>query len=176
MKYVYILIAVALLVGGYFLINTLSSNQQDQQSQEVPEGYHRMPDGTLMRNSGVEGMGAMEEMRQDMQEQEDTSASADTAEAIPADAKVFEVRGSNYAFDVQEITVAKGDTVVINFQSTGGFHDWTVDVFDAQTQKVQPGTQTSVTFVADEAGTFEYYCSVGDHRARGMVGTLTVTE
>lgn len=33
---------------------------------------------------------------------------------------------------------------------------------------------TSVTFVADTLGTFEYYCSVGNHRAQGMVGNLVV--
>jgi len=39
---------------------------------------------------------------------------------------------------------------------------------------VTPGTPTSVTFVADKTGTFEYYCSVGNHRAQGMVGKLIV--
>jgi len=42
------------------------------------------------------------------------------------------------------------------------------------TDKVQaPGT-TSVEFVADQEGAFEYYCSVGNHRQQGMKGTLIV--
>lgn len=91
-------------------------------------------------------------------------------------AKVFEVGGENFAFDVKEIKVKKGDTVKINFTSVSGFHDWVVDEFDAKTAQVNTGGKTSVTFVADQAGTFEYYCSVGQHRAMGMIGKLIVEE
>lgn len=45
-----------------------------------------------------------------------------------------------------------------------------------KTTQVNTGATTSVEFVADQVGNFEYYCSVGQHRANGMVGTLTVTE
>lgn len=87
---------------------------------------------------------------------------------------VFNVKGSNFSFDVKEIDVTEGDTVTINFESTDGFHDWVVDEFNAATAQVNPGTPTSVTFVADKAGTYEYYCSVGEHRSMGMVGALVV--
>ena len=33
---------------------------------------------------------------------------------------------------------------------------------------------TFVEFTVDKTGTFEYYCSVGQHRANGMVGNLIV--
>lgn len=87
---------------------------------------------------------------------------------------VIEISGFNYGYSQDEIRVKEGDTVTINFVSDDGFHDWVVDEFDAATEKVRPGTPTSVTFVADTAGTYEYYCSVGSHRAQGMVGTLIV--
>jgi plastocyanin len=65
--------------------------------------------------------------------------------------------------------------VRIEFTALEGFHDWKVDVFDAATEKVRPENgMTSVEFVADAIGTFEYYCSVGQHRAQGMVGNLIV--
>ncbi len=87
---------------------------------------------------------------------------------------VVEISGKNFEYDVTEIKVSQGDTVTINFTSTSGFHDWVVDEFDAKTAQVNAGGETSVTFVADKAGTYEYYCSVGNHRAQGMVGTLIV--
>ncbi len=90
------------------------------------------------------------------------------------EAHVFTVTGVNFAFNLEEITVKEGDTVTINFESESGFHDWVVDEFDAATQQVRPDTPTSVTFVADKKGTYEYYCSVGSHRANGMVGNLIV--
>tara|TARA_B100000686_G_C16341102_1_gene737961 strand:+ start:43 stop:552 length:510 start_codon:yes stop_codon:yes gene_type:complete len=86
----------------------------------------------------------------------------------------FDVIGGNFYYDMEEIRVSQGDTVTINFRSEDGYHDWVVDEFDAATAKVQTGETTSVTFVADQAGTFEYYCSVGSHRANGMVGNLIV--
>lgn len=96
-----------------------------------------------------------------------------------SDVKVFTVTGINFAFvqdDVEnpDIVVNVGDTVRIEFESTDGFHDWVVDEFNAATEKVRPGTPTVVEFVADKAGTFEYYCSVGSHRANGMVGKFIV--
>jgi len=70
--------------------------------------------------------------------------------------------------------VKEGDEVSITFRSVDGFHDWVVDEFDAATEKVETDGETTVTFIADKTGTFEYYCSVGQHRANGMVGTLIV--
>lgn len=86
----------------------------------------------------------------------------------------FNVKAVNFEFDTKELSVNEGDTVTINFESTSGFHDWKLDEFNAATKQVNPGTPTSVTFVADKAGVYEYYCSVGNHRAMGMVGKLTV--
>jgi len=88
----------------------------------------------------------------------------------------FTVLGSNFAYDLTKMEVKKGDTVTVTFRSTDGFHDWVVDEFSASTEQVSTGNETTVTFVADEVGEFEYYCSVGSHRAQGMVGTLVVTE
>jgi plastocyanin len=99
----------------------------------------------------------------------DTTPSITEAENV-----VIDIKGSNFAFDVKEIQVTEGDTVTINFESTEGFHDWVVDEFNAATAQVNPGTPTSVTFVADKAGTYEYYCSVMQHRSMGMIGALVV--
>jgi plastocyanin len=92
------------------------------------------------------------------------------------DSKVFTLTGKPYEFSKDEIHVNKGDTVTIIFESTEGLHDFVVDEFDAATEQVTPGVATSVTFVADKAGEFEFYCSVGNHRAQGMSGTLVVGE
>ena len=87
---------------------------------------------------------------------------------------VFNVKGTKFAYDKKELTVTEGDMVTINFESADGFHDWVIDEFNAATKQVDVGVPTSVTFVADKVGVFEYYCSVGNHRAMGMVGKLTV--
>ncbi len=89
--------------------------------------------------------------------------------------KEFAVTGKNFSFNPSEIKVKKGDTVRITFTSVGGFHDWVVDEFEnAETKQLQSGQSDTIEFVADKAGTFEYYCSVGNHRQMGMVGNLIV--
>lgn len=90
--------------------------------------------------------------------------------------KEFTVTGSNFRFAPATLTVKKGDTVKITFKNSGGMHDFVIDEFNARTKQIQGGAQETITFVADKAGSFEYYCSVGNHRAMGMKGTLTVTE
>ena len=94
-------------------------------------------------------------------------------------AKTFVLTGENFKFLMNggvnpDIRVKLGDKIRIEFSSTQGFHDWVVDEFNAATEQVRPGTPTFVEFVADKKGTFEYYCSVGTHRAAGMKGNLIV--
>ncbi|HSE34617.1 MAG TPA: peptidoglycan-binding protein [Candidatus Paceibacterota bacterium] len=90
--------------------------------------------------------------------------------------RVVELTAANFKFGAPEIKVKKGDRVRIELKVVDGFHDWVVDEFNAKTAQVKAGEKTTVEFVADKAGTFEYYCSVGQHRANGMVGKLIVEE
>ena len=92
----------------------------------------------------------------------------------------FVLTAENFKFmmgqdEAPTLRVKLGDTVKIEFSSIDGFHDWVVDEFDAATSKVRPEDgMTVVEFIAVTKGTFEYYCSVGSHRAFGMVGNLIV--
>ena len=94
--------------------------------------------------------------------------------AVESPLKTFDVSGINYAFSVTEIRVNLGERVKINFSSAGGFHDWVLDGYGVGTPRVSAGATTSVEFLADTPGAFEYFCSVGSHRILGMVGTLIV--
>ncbi len=88
--------------------------------------------------------------------------------------RVFNVDGGNYSFSLKDIKVKQGETVKIVFNNVGGTHNWVIDEFNASTDTIGTGQTSEVTFIADQAGTFEYYCSVGKHRELGMVGTLVV--
>jgi len=88
--------------------------------------------------------------------------------------KSFTVIGENFSYDLKEMKVKKGDKVRVTFRNNEGFHDWNLDEFGAKTNKLQANDEETIEFVADKAGTFEYYCSVGSHRAMGMVGKLIV--
>ncbi len=91
-----------------------------------------------------------------------------------ASVRKFTITGSNYKFSLPEIRVKKGETVEVTFTNEEAFHDWKIDEFNAGTAVIGAGKSETVTFVADKVGTFEYYCSVGNHRANGMKGNLIV--
>lgn len=90
--------------------------------------------------------------------------------------KEFTVEGNDFAFVPNSMTVQQGDTVRITFKNVEGFHDFVIDEFDVSTSQIGAGQTEVVEFVADQAGTFEYYCSVGQHRKMGMKGTLIVED
>lgn len=105
-----------------------------------------------------------------------TTTATTTRATLPSNAKQFTVNGANFSFTPSTISVKKGDTVVIHFVNTGGFHDFKIDDFTVATPRINGGQTADITFVASKVGSFEYYCSVGSHRAMGMKGTLTVTQ
>lgn len=88
----------------------------------------------------------------------------------------IKVLGANFKFDPAEITVKKGEKVRLTLKGGDMLHDWVVDELGLATAKIKAGEVTSIEFTPTKVGTFEYYCSVGSHRAMGMVGNLIVTE
>jgi plastocyanin len=91
--------------------------------------------------------------------------------------KEIEITNRGLVFSVSEMRVNVGDTVRVTFTNGGGRHDWVLDEFDgAQTDVIRAGQSQTVEFVADKAGTFEFYCSVPGHRQAGMYGTFVVVE
>ncbi|OGI64787.1 hypothetical protein A3H53_00485 [Candidatus Nomurabacteria bacterium RIFCSPLOWO2_02_FULL_40_10] len=106
---------------------------------------------------------------------ENTSGSPTVADA-PSTIKEFTITSKNFSFTPALITVKKGERVKITFENSAGFHDFKIDEYGLATKKTQSPTTEVLEFTADKVGSFEYYCSVGSHRATGMKGTLKVTE
>lgn len=96
------------------------------------------------------------------------------AKIVAGEAKTFTVEGSSFKFVPNIIKVKKGDTVTVTFKNVGGTHDFVIDEYDVKTNQIGDGEEEDVEFVADKIGTFEFYCSVGNHRQMGMTGKLVV--
>ena len=103
-----------------------------------------------------------------------STPTASPSPIIQAQVKIFTVTAKNFSFTPAEMRVNKGDTVKIILNNTEGFHDLVIDEFKVKVNKITAGTTETVKFIADKSGQFEYYCSIGDHRAKGMRGTLIV--
>ncbi len=139
----------------------------------TPNEHQEIPSGQTTTNTDPDGP--------DYQPNKQNTSS-DASLSVPPIAvktrveKSFTITGSNFAFAPKQIAVKKGDTVKITFINNDGFHDLHIDEFNIATKQIKAGAQETTTFVADKTGSFQYYCSVGTHRAMGMWGTLTVTE
>ena len=104
-----------------------------------------------------------------------TTTSTPPPAAMPTqDVLAVTVHGTNYKFTPSAITAKQGQKVRVTFVSDGGLHDFVLDDFNVRTKQLQAGGTETVAFTADKKGSFKYYCSVGNHRAMGMEGTLTV--
>lgn len=157
-----IIVVILIIVGGLLVLRN-GQEEVPVNESDIEQGHDAdaMMEGEKMEDEG-DSM-----MEGDKMEGEGDAMMQDAAQIIP-------LTGKNFSFSENEIRVKKGDKVTIAFESTDGFHDWVVDEFGAATERVSTGGKTEVTFTADKEGTFEYYCSVGNHRALGMVGNLIV--
>jgi len=75
------------------------------------------------------------------------------------------------------LKVPLGAKVVITLiDGEGAEHDIVIPQFNAKsTHVVGPGTKTSVSFQADKAGDFDYFCDLPGHKDAGMAGKLSVS-
>ncbi len=88
--------------------------------------------------------------------------------------KEFTVTGESFKFTPNTLSVNKGDKVKVTFKNAGGMHNFVIDELNVKSKVLQGGQEEVIEFTADKSGTFEFYCSVGNHRAMGMKGTLEV--
>lgn len=161
------IVAVLLVIGVVFAYSTKDKNSKqtdDQSMEKMGNDSDSMTDENMKGDDAVMD-GAMEE---------DKMMDEGTVMMDESDAQTFDIDASNFKYSLAEIRVKKGEKVVVNLNITEGFHDWVINEFDAHTSQAGEGNKVSVEFVADKVGTFEYYCSVGNHRAMGMVGKLIV--
>ncbi|HEX6976777.1 MAG TPA: cupredoxin domain-containing protein [Patescibacteria group bacterium] len=152
-KTLYIVIAIVIIVlvgGGLILVNGMSSNSNTTTTETNPTALNSdLP--TATPNSTVQPVAT-------------TQGTSQT----------FTVEGGDFFFKPNEIRVKKGDTVKIIFNNSNGVHDFVIDEFNVRTKTIPDGESDTIEFVADKAGSFEYYCSVSNHRRLGMKGTLIV--
>lgn len=167
-----VLLLLAIALGYSFLGSKEKTESQMNNDSSMVDEMDSMPEEQMetVEEEVMEGMEGGEDMMDSMVKEDVVDEMSDTA----AEVKEFTLDAFNFGYSIEEIKVKKGDTVTINMTNSDGFHDWVLDEFGASTAKIPAGETTSVTFVASETGEYEYYCSVGSHRANGMVGKLIV--
>ena len=98
-----------------------------------------------------------------------------TAPETEGEGQTIQVSAREFAFDPPDLTAEPGE-LTLELTNDGEFpHAIEVEGggVEESSDEVAAGESTSLT-VSLEEGTYRIYCPVGDHEARGMVGTLTV--
>ena len=88
--------------------------------------------------------------------------------------RILQVDASTFAFSPAELKVNPGDQVTIELTSSDVVHGLYLDGYNLQLA-ADPGETTEITFIADQAGSFRFRCSVtcGDLHPF-MIGKLHV--
>src|SRR5437879_6896339 len=96
--------------------------------------------------------------------------------AAAAKEQVIHLTAKKFEYDPSEITVKKGEPVVIEIVSLDRKHGFTIPELGVRSD-VKPGAKNVVRFTPDKAGTFNFHCDLfcgSGHE--GMTGTLVVVE
>lgn len=108
----------------------------------------------------------------------DIEITTPTATVTPTDVVNGEIaiEAGSFYFKPNLIRVKKGEKVKLTLTAVSMMHDFNIDELSVKVPLTRDGTSSTVEFTPTIAGEFEFYCSVGAHRAMGQVGKLIVTE
>jgi plastocyanin len=106
----------------------------------------------------------------------DTAAedTGDTAAEEAGGGATVAIGGVEYAFEPSDATVDEAGPVTVEFTNDGEVaHALEIEELEESTDTIDAGESTTLDVELEE-GDYTIYCPVGDHRAQGMEGTLTV--
>ena len=152
---VVIIVLVALIGAGVMMANNNSTKTTAAKSEQTME-MSPMPSQTM------KATGTMSE----------TTTPA-TSEAM-TDEQTIKMTAGSFYYNPKQITVKKGQKVKIEFSAVDMMHNFNIDELNVHGETTKSGDTTTIEFTADKVGSFEYYCSVANHRKMGQVGTLIV--
>ena len=111
----------------------------------------------------------------------DTPAATEEAAPSAGEGGALELTATEdggLGFDPEQLTASAGEVTIRMANPDGNQMPHNVAIegegVEEAGQIVQPGSDISEVSADLEAGTYTFFCAVGQHRANGMEGTLTV--
>lgn len=153
-----LIVVVVVIVVGFLLFGrqqattpTTPTSQQRQTTQQVPATPGSDVEETVVKEDGD----VMEE------------------EGAVMEAREIVVDGDEFSLSPASISVKAGEKIKLTFNNVGAFpHNFTVLGLGVATETIGAGQSDTIEFTVEEGGTYTTFCSVGNHRAQGMEGTL----
>ncbi|HZD33737.1 MAG TPA: cupredoxin domain-containing protein, partial [Nitrososphaeraceae archaeon] len=85
------------------------------------------------------------------------------------------IEAKEFSLTPKQITINKGDNATILFKNVGTVaHSFEIDKLGVRIDPIQPGESETINFIASQAGSFDFRCSVTGHAAAGMRGVLKI--
>lgn len=150
-----VVVVIVILAAGY----TLIKGNKSSTGEESIEAQNGTQEESLIPPSG------------DTQENQSRPESM-VQKQIPT--QTITVEGGMFYFKPSEIKVKKGETVKITLTSKEGSHDFVIDKLNVSSSRISSDNSTTVEITPDRTGSFQFYCSVSNHKQMGMIGTLIV--
>lgn len=174
--------------------NAIQNSQRNRDAMRgPPEGVGpgtTGPDNAGPQNGQPEDVGPNENEHQDTNPEDSNGAEngeqanqqngEEQTDEETSDVREVEIRGGpGTTYNVEELQVEQGETVQFTYVHEGGQHDLVIERNNervAGTEVLtQSGDQESFTYTFEEDGDYEFFCSVGSHRAQGMEGTISLS-
>lgn len=111
-----------------------------------------------------------------------TESVATTSPSVPLRGEQVEeqslnitISGSEFKYEPAAISAKVGQTVTVVYKNVGAYpHNFVIDELGVKSQTIKSGETETFNFTPSKAGTFAFYCSLPNHREKGMVGTISV--
>jgi len=173
------LIAIALLTGVLITsgcIDALEDPETDEFDQpDVPEeDPEPMPEDDELEE-------APEEDEQENEDDAETEGTSEDAGDSEEEVQTVEISGfADNTYSMDEVNVEEGQTVEFIYTHEAGQHDLALENSEGEEVAstdvlTEEGESDSFTYTFDDEDDYEFYCSVGSHRAQGMEGQITFT-
>jgi plastocyanin len=101
----------------------------------------------------------------------------DEAEPSQASGPPIEISETEFALDPATVSVDETGTITLQVVNNGEI-DHALEIegggIEEETDTIEPGESAELTVGLSETGSYVLYCPIGNHRAQGMEGALTV--
>lgn len=150
-----IVLLIIVLVGGFLFMRSRDAKNVESQSQESIQEDMIQQDS----NTPVDA---------------DTELKETTDSATDVSVQTITMEAGAFYYKPTVIKAKVGDKIKVVMTSKDMMHDFVIDELGVKLPITKSGETNEVEFTATKAGTFEFYCSVGQHRKNGQVGQLIV--
>lgn len=146
-------------------------NAPEEQQQPTVSGEETSPAEDVPVTTEVPVPGS------DVEEKKVEAETSPESETSTGSVKEVTMEMYNWGITMNPVTLNKGDTVKLTVKVKDGRHQLAMPAFDVKTDELGAGEETTLTFVADEAGSFDYFCSLPCGKGhKDMRGKLVVGE